>query len=90
MKTIIAALGGALLLGSGAANAQTAPAAHEQHQHAAPQAGPKEGCCCEKQMTEMMSMMHEMMKAHQAMGMQPGMKMPMQTKPPEATDEHKH
>ena len=89
MRIIIAVLGAALPLGASAVSAQPAPAGHAQHHPAGvnPEAA-KDGCCCEKDMAGMKSMMAEMMKMHQGM-MQPGMKMPMEGKTPSA-DKHKH
>ena len=50
------------LLASAGASAQPVPAGHQQHQAAAKHEHAKSGCCCDKHMREMMSMMHEMMK----------------------------
>lgn len=75
MKIVLTLAFAALLFGA-SAPAQAAPTAHQQHHPSASQApATSDHCCCEAQMKQMMSMMHEMMQMHQQM--QGGMKMPM-------------
>lgn len=88
MRSFVLIVGGALLLSAGAATAQSAPAAqsmppaHAQHhgtgKHSASRHGQR--CCCEKEMHQMMAMMHEMMAMHKG-GMHHNMKMPTHGEP---------
>ena len=73
-----ALIGGAILVAASAASGAPATPAAQPHQH--PSGQPAEGstdhdCCCGKEMHEMMTMMHEMMRMHQGMKMPDGIKM---------------
>jgi len=78
------------LLASAGASAQPVPAGHQQHQAAAKHEHAKSGCCCDKHMREMMSMMHEMMKMHPGMDMHQDMKAPTPEKASPPSDTHSH
>ena len=89
MRTLVLIAGGALVLSASAATAQSAsgaqsmPPAHAQHHPATGKhSGSAHGqrCCCEKEMHQMMRMMHEMMKMHKG-GMRHDRKMPKQSEP---------
>lgn len=89
MRTLVLIAGGALLLSASAATAQSAraaqptPPAHAEHhqgtgKHSASRHGQR--CCCEKEMHQMMAMMHEMMAMHKG-GLHHDMKMPTRGEP---------
>jgi hypothetical protein len=105
MKSLVLLAGGALFLSASVAAAQSTPSAqstspaHTRHHHTAGKhsaSADGEHCCCEKEMHEMMSMMHQMMKMHAGMKMHEGMKMqgegdmkmPMQSTTPQSDQDH--
>lgn len=77
MRSLAFIPGGALLLAASAVNAQPAPSSHAHH-HARTMAAKTGGnhCCCERQVREMMSMMHQMMQMHGAMKTHEGTSLP--------------
>lgn len=97
MRSLILSTGGALLFVASAASAQSMPAGHSQH-HATKHSSSmsRHRCCCEHDMHEMMSMMHQMMKMHEGMNVpkDDGMKTPMQPaapgQNPPPPDQHQH
>ena len=72
MKVLPLIAGGMVLFATNAAFAQPTPPAHARHHAVAKKTAAAKRCCCEGEMREMMSMMHQMMKMH-GMKMQGGM-----------------
>ena len=80
MRSLVLIAGGALLLAANVAAAQPMPAGHAEHHgtRGGSRYAAGKHCCCEHEMHEMMSMMHQMMKMHRGMKMEEksGMSMP--------------